>query len=580
MSTYLNGSIQSHFAKPYFKSLQCDETIIKNKIRIGNIPDSALSAIADSTIISASISSDSVINILPQTIESDGEITLNGTGTSLFGTYINTNVDVKLGSCLINGTFEDVVINSNGIGNNIGGLFLQTSINTASTSHIFGSTKSDCVITCSDDLAYVHCIGSRAQFLSLGKASFIHAIANGTVSSDAIVGSNGDLSNIFGITNNGGEISNSGDCSLILTKIDSGTAHETTVNGGHMSIVMGKNLFNANENCLLMGQYGTSNGDKNNGGNIVLGSNSLQIVGGVDTDATTSNTVMIGNSSYSNIGAVGGGIANFWNTAGADYAEYFEWVDGNKKSVDRSGYFVDIFNKDKIEIAGEEEYDVVGITTSSQDGTSGYTGDCAQFHWKGANDCDNLGRFKTKLTIGKNLRDAITSNNYEYDLELQSIIEDEDTYPNIKLNVLSLIRDQFKLKKRLFDYELSVLLIDYDLKNTNKKIVLDKNDIDNRRKEMEQKYNKLIKDINKCEPSRIILCNPKHDKDRKYIPRSQRQEWIPVGILGKLYVFDNGQCIVGQRCKNYKGIAVPDDTKKGWRVLERVSKSTIRILFK
>lgn len=575
MTEYLTGIHQLQFAQPHFKELKCNNAEIKTKIRIGDIPDASLGDIEDSTLLLGNFSSDSIISI-----------------TSPFGegSYIGANVrnsstiSVIVGSTFITGDFDNCFLTSTGEADSITGDFSDTIINSnGSASSIQGLSINNSTITTDGENAFIKCNADKAKFTCAGQVDTFGIIFGqgiGNVNSDAILTATGVISTIFGYANNGGSIRNEGNCSIVLSEINSATDNEITLNTGKCSIVMGRHLTNERENCLLLGQYGVSNNDKNNGGDIVLGANSIQIVGGVDKDATTSNTVMIGTSALSNIGAVGGGIANFWNVSGADYAEYFEWEDSNNKNEDRSGYFVDIKNNDKISIAGSEEYDIIGITTSSINSTSGYVGDCAFAHWKDANDCDNLGRIKTKLSIGKNLRDVITSNHYEYDLELQSIIENEESYPNIKLDIISLIRDQFKLKKRLFDYELSVLLIDYDLKNTNKKIIDDKKDIDKRRNKMIQEYNKLIKDINICEPSRIILCNPKHDKDMKYIPRSQRQEWIPVGLLGKLHVFDNGLCQVGQRCKNYNGIAVPDDSKKGWRVLERVSKSTIRILFK
>ncbi len=32
-------------------------------------------------------------------------------------------------------------------------------------------------------------------------------------------------------------------------------------------------------------------------------------------------------------------VKGAFNTSGADYAEYFEWLDGNPEAEDRRGYF-------------------------------------------------------------------------------------------------------------------------------------------------------------------------------------------------------------------------------------------------
>ena len=64
---------------------------------------------------------------------------------------------------------------------------------------------------------------------------------------------------------------------------------------------------------------------------------------------------------------------------------------------------------------------------------------------------------------------------------------------------------------------------------------------------------------------------------KPYIPRSKRKEWIPVGLLGKLYVRDNGLCSVGARCDCEFGIAVPGNR---WWVLARSGPNVIQILYR
>ena len=70
-----------------------------------------------------------------------------------------------------------------------------------------------------------------------------------------------------------------------------------------------------------------------------------------------------------------------------------------------------------------------------------------------------------------------------------------------------------------------------------------------------------------------------YDKTKKYIPRSERQEWDTIGMLGVLPIKDNGLCEVGGYCKcGDNGIAIPSDF--GYRIVERISKNVIKVVFK
>ena len=49
--------------------------------------------------------------------------------------------------------------------------------------------------------------------------------------------------------------------------------------------------------------------------------------------------------------------------SGADYAEYFEWADGNVDKIDRRGYFVTL-DQEKIKIATSSDK-ILGIVSST-----------------------------------------------------------------------------------------------------------------------------------------------------------------------------------------------------------------------
>jgi len=89
----------------------------------------------------------------------------------------------------------------------------------------------------------------------------------------------------------------------------------------------------------------------------------------------------------------------------------------------------------------------------------------------------------------------------------------------------------------------------------------------------------------------IKIENKYLEKDKKYVKRSKRVEWIRVNLVGKTIVKDNGECKPGQFCTVYSGklkenwgTAVPYDEKKSknkkFYVLDRLSENTILILNK
>ena len=81
--------------------------------------------------------------------------------------------------------------------------------------------------------------------------------------------------------------------------------------------------------------------------------------------------------------------------------------------------------------------------------------------------------------------------------------------------------------------------------------------------------------FSKTEP----ILNPEWDSSQEYIPRLQRPEWVPVGLVGKLLVRDDGTCQAGHYCKsNNEGIATASST--GYRVMKRTGPNQILVLVK
>ena len=84
-------------------------------------------------------------------------------------------------------------------------------------------------------------------------------------------------------------------------------------------------------------------------------------------------------------------------------------------------------------------------------------------------------------------------------------------------------------------------------------------------------------DLDNIQPIQVTYHSTNFDPLQTYIPRSQRKEWSPIGLLGKIYVIDNGSCVVGSKCSCENGIAIPGTD---WRILERKTANIIRILYK
>ena len=76
-----------------------------------------------------------------------------------------------------------------------------------------------------------------------------------------------------------------------------------------------------------------------------------------------------------------------WNGGGADYAEYFEWNDGNSGSQDRVGYSVSLVDN-KIKIAESSET-VIGVIS----GNPAVVGDNSWNSWKDKYQKDDYGRY-------------------------------------------------------------------------------------------------------------------------------------------------------------------------------------------
>ena len=111
----------------------------------------------------------------------------------------------------------------------------------------------------------------------------------------------------------------------------------------------------------------------------IADTSSLLIVGKGSKDSARSNAFTLSS-------AGDGWFAGTVTSTGADYAEYFEWEDGNINNEDRIGMVVTL-ESDKIRLANSGD-DVLGIVT----GTAMVLGDNAEHEWKNKYISDVYGR--------------------------------------------------------------------------------------------------------------------------------------------------------------------------------------------
>lgn len=95
-----------------------------------------------------------------------------------------------------------------------------------------------------------------------------------------------------------------------------------------------------------------------------------------------------------------------YKTVGADYAEYFEWLDGNTKNQDRVGLFVTL-DGDKIKLANKGDY-ILGVISANPS----IVGNSAELDWHDKYKTDVYGRL-----IYDESHNPIVSKNYNDTLE-------------------------------------------------------------------------------------------------------------------------------------------------------------------
>ena len=194
------------------------------------------------------------------------------------------------------------------------------------------------------------------------------------------------------------------------------------------------------------------------------------------------------------------------SASGADYAEYFEWKDGNKDSEDRVGYIVTL-DGDKI-VKAKAGDDILGIIS----GCATVIGDNAEWNWQGRFERDEFGRII-------------------YD-QVEQFIDTPD--PDWEPNPEKPDEEVPMIKKSLGYFP-------------------------------------------------VPRENAAYDPTKEYANRSNRPEWDTVGMMGKLYVRDDGTAAINDYVTvsaTTDGVATKAEGRTSMRVMERVNDHIIRVCFK
>ncbi len=249
----------------------------------------------------------------------------------------------------------------------------------------------------------------------------------------------------------------SGDYDVVVGYNNTVTTHYALVGGqwntvsGSWGLTAGQGNLNNTTNCGMFGQYGEASSDER----LVVGNGS----------GTNNRSKCFYVNSFGEVYASGG-----YHAIGADYAEYFEWADGNPDGEDRRGMPVQLIG-DKIAPAHGD--DILGVVSCR----ASVIGNAYEEHWHGKYKTDVFGAY----------------------------IPDKDGRPQL---------------------------------------------------------------------------SDDYDPERKYIPRSQRQEWAVIGLVGRLIICDNGKCEPGGYVSARQGVGAPTFTRTNVRCLKRIDNTHIEVLLK
>lgn len=184
---------------------------------------------------------------------------------------------------------------------------------------------------------------------------------------------------------------------------------ESPTASGNSSHAEGYHTTASGSSSHAEGYYTTASGNSSHAAGYYTTSNYCQTVvgkynvekGSVSSYTTDSGYLIVGCGTGSSATAncfratESNTYGKTYNSSGADYAEMFEWKDGNKKNEDRIGKFVTL-DGDKIKLATDQDDYILGVVS----GNPSIIGDSHDDQWAGMFEKDMYGRpVYEKVTI-------------------------------------------------------------------------------------------------------------------------------------------------------------------------------------
>ena len=280
----------------------------------------------------------------------------------------------------------------------------------------------------------------------------------------------------------------------------------TVVSSGSLSVAMGSATTNAGQNSLVVGK----NGGIGTANTTLLGvAYSTTATGNIT--ATTADTNLVFKVSTAGDGYFDG-AADLGN---ADYAEYFESADG---SVLERGHFVSFAQGSECVEYGNSE--LVGIVSA----TPAIVGDSQSLHYTGKYKKDEFGAYiRESVTVTDELHnfsiyEQLPESTYDVDGELLPL----------GLSTWSVSIDDS------FESDMETFLLEVKNKKTQEVLetITDRSTLGDVRT-----YGFEV-DVYGTYVHTLIdkVLSEDFDPTQEYIPRSDRPEWSPIGLLGKLWV--------------------------------------------
>ena len=232
-----------------------------------------------------------------------------------------------------------------------------------------------------------------------------------------------------------------------------------------------------------------------------------------------------------------------YSSSGADYAELFEWADGNPDNEERFGYFVTMDGM-KIKIAEPGDW-VLGIVSANP----AVLGN-SDMEWQGQFERNEFNAY-------------IIEHHKETVMEMEPLLDEEG--------------NQIYEQVPILDEEGNELYEDVPILDENGEPVTgdDGEPVYEQKPLYDQKP--AEHEVEKEIEYDFYMVNSDYDPEQQYIDRLSRPEWDAVGMMGVLPVWDDGTCEVNGYCT-----VAPDGTATksayGYRVAERVNDHIIKVI--